>query len=359
MDTARPSSPTLLDVVRREIRARHMSLRTEGTYVYWVRDFVRFHGRRHPREMGPSEVEAYLSMLANRRRVAASTHNQALSALLFLYRAVLKVELPWLQNLQRPRRPLRLPVVLSVAEVSAVLSRMAGEYGLLARLLYGTGMRINEALQLRVKDVDFDRLTLVVRQGKGDKDRALMLPRTLAPDLRAQLAYSHSLWVRDRAEKAAGVELPHALARKYPRASESWSWHWVFPQATRSRDPRSGVLRRHHLFDQTFQRAFKRAVVAAGLADKPATPHTLRHAFATHLLQAGNDIRTVQELLGHADVSTTMIYTHVLKVGGMGVRSPLDALALSQVRPPPPHAEQDPAGYVAQRAGTARVSMPR
>lgn len=283
--------------------------------------------------MGPSEVEVYLSMLANRRRVAASTHNQALSALLFLYRAVRKVELPWLQNLQRPKRPQRLPVVLTVEEVTAVLSRMAGEYGLLARLLYGTGMRVNEALRLRVKDVDFERLTLVVRQGKGDKDRALMLPQALVADLRAQLGYSRSLWLRDRADKVAGVELPHALARKYPRASESWAWHWVFPQATLSADPRSGVRRRHHLFDQTFQRAFKRAVLASGIRE-PATPHTLRHAFATHLLQAGYDIRTVQELLGHSDVSTTMIYTHVLKVGGMGVRSPLDALAKGPALPP-------------------------
>jgi integron integrase len=326
MNTAGPSPPTLLDALRREIRVRHMSLRTEDAYVYWVRDFVRFHGRRHPREMGPAEVQAYLSMLANRRQIAASTHNQALSALLFLYRAVLKLELPWLLSLQRPRRPQRLPVVLTAGEVTALLSRMQGEHALLAKLLYGTGMRVSEALRLRVKDVDFDRLTLVVRQGKGDKDRALMLPQTLVADLRAQLAYARSLWLRDRADKVAGVELPHALARKYPRAPQSWTWHWVFPQATLSVDPRSGVRRRHHLFDQTFQRAFKRAAVASAV-HKPATPHSLRHAFATHLLQAGYDIRTVQEPLGHADVSTTMIYTHVLKVGGMGVRSPLDAMA--------------------------------
>ncbi len=334
MATAATPSPTLIDMLRREIRARHMSLRTEDTCVYRARDFVRFHGRRHPLEMAAAHVEAYLSMLANRRRVAASTHNQALSALLFLYRAVLKIELPWLDNLQRPGRPQRLPVILSVEEVAAVLSRMQGEHGLLARLLYGTGMRINEALRLRVKDVDFDRLTLVVREGKGNKDRALMLPQSLAADLRAQLGYSHSLWQRDRASQAASVELPHALERKCPRARQSWPWHWVFPQATLSVDPRSGIFRRHHLFDQTFQRAFKRAVSAAGV-HKPATPHTLRHAFATHLLQAGYDIRTVQELLGHADVSTTMVYTHVLKVGGMGVRSPLDVLARSAAAPAP------------------------
>lgn len=302
-----------------------MSLRTEDAYVYWVRDFVRFHERRHPRDMGPADVEAYLTMLANRRRVAASTHNQALSALLFLYRAVLRIELPWLENLQRPRRPQRLPVVLTVEEVTAVLAHMPVEYGLLARLLYGTGMRIHEALRMRIKDVDFDRLTLVVRESKGNKDRALMLPQSLVADLRAQIRYSHSLWLRDRASGVGGVDLPHALARKYPRAPQSWAWHWVFPQATLSVDPRSRARRRHHLFDQTFQRAFKRAVAEARI-NTPATPHTLRHAFATHLLQAGYDIRTVQELLGHSDVKTTMIYTHVLKVGGMGVRSPLDAL---------------------------------
>jgi integron integrase len=327
LDSDPPPGLTLLEAVRREIRARHLSIRTEQQYVYWVRCFVRHFQRRHPRELGAVEVEAFLAMLANERRVAASTHNQALSALLFLYRAVLKQELPWLDQLQRPRRPQRLPVILSVEEVQAVLARMNGEHALLARLLYGTGMRIMEALRLRVKDVDFAHRTLIVREGKGNKDRVLMLPQSLEDGLRAQLACARSRWLRDRADRCPGVELPQALARKYPRAGESWAWHWVFPQATLSRDPRSGVRRRHHLFDQTFQRAFKRAVVAAGLVDKPATPHTLRHAFATHLLQAGYDIRTVQELLGHSDVSTTMIYTHVLKVGGMGVRSPLDAMA--------------------------------
>ena len=322
-----PSEPrlTLLDAVRREIRTRHFSIRTEQQYVYWVRWFVRHFQRRHPRDMGAAEVQSFLAMLANERQVSASTHNQALSALLFLYRAVLKQELPWLDQIERPRRPQRLPVILTIEEVAAVLARMDGEHGLLARLLYGTGMRIMEALRLRVKDVDFERLTLIVREGKGNKDRALMLPQTLVADLRAQMACSKSLWARDRSERRAGVELPQALARKYPRAAESWAWHWVFPQASLSTDPRSGIRRRHHLFDQTFQRAFKRAAMAAQI-HKPATPHSLRHAFATHLLQAGYDIRTVQDLLGHADVSTTMIYTHVLKVGGMGVRSPLDAM---------------------------------
>jgi integron integrase len=323
---------TLLDAVRREMRTRHLSLRTEQQYVYWIRWFVRHHGRRHPRDMGAAEVQAFLSMLATERRVSASTHNQALSALLFLYRAVLGQDLPWMDGLQRPRRPQRLPVILTTDEVRAVIGRMEGTHALLARLLYGTGMRIMEALRLRVKGVDFARRTLIVREGKGRKDRALMLPDSLAGDLRAQFVSSRALWLQDRADRRPGVEMPEALARKYPRAGESWAWHWVFPQATLSRDPRSGLRRRHHVFDQTFQRAFGRAASAAGL-EKPATPHSLRHAFATHLLQAGYDIRTVQDLLGHSDVSTTMIYTHVLKVGGMGVRSPLDAL--TGVAPPP------------------------
>ncbi len=335
MDSAPTPGVTLLEAMRRAIRTRHLSIRTEEQYVYWVRWFVRHFQRRHPREMGAAEVQEFLAMLANERGVSASTHNQALSALLFLYRAVLRQDLPWMDQIERPKRPQRLPVILTVEEVQAVLARMDGEHALLARLLYGTGMRIMEALRLRVKDVDFARRTLIVREGKGNKDRALMLPDALADDLRAQLACSRALWLRDRADRRPGVEMPDALARKYPRAAESWAWHWVFPQATLSRDPRSGVRRRHHLFDQTFQRAFKRAVVDAQLR-KPASPHSLRHAFATHLLQAGYDIRTVQELLGHADVSTTMIYTHVLKVGGMGVRSPLDALCATRAAPADP-----------------------
>lgn len=262
---------TLLEAVRREIRSRHLSLRTEQQYVYWIRDFVRHFDRRHPPEMGAAEVEAYLSMLANERRVSASTHNQALSALLFLYRAVLKQGLPWLNQIERLRRPQRLPVVLTVQEVQAVLARLDGGHALLARLLYGTGVRIMEALRLRVKDIDFARHTVLVREGKGNKDRALMLPVSLAGELRTQLAVSRAIWLRDRADGRPSVELPDALARKYPHAAESWAWHWVFPQATLSVDPRSRVRRRHHLFDQTFQRAFRRAVLAAGV-HKPATP---------------------------------------------------------------------------------------
>lgn len=327
---AAPPAPRLLDQVRQRVRYLHYSLRTEEAYVYWVRAFVRFHGLRHPREMGQPEVEAFLSMLANQRQVAASTHRQALSALLFLYRHVLGQDLAWLENIGRPQSARRLPVVLTVQEVRAVLGALDGEHRLIGQLLYGTGMRLLEGLRLRVKDVDFAHRSIVVRDGKGGKDRVVMLPERLGASLREQLDRAHLCWERDRAAGRAGVQLPHALARKYPGAPMSWGWFWVFPQAELARDPRAEgdaeVWRRHHVFDQTFQRAFKRAVRAAGIV-KPATPHTLRHSFATHLLQSRYDIRTVQELLGHADVRTTMIYTHVLKLGGGGVASPLDALA--------------------------------
>jgi integron integrase len=326
-----PSLPALratrlLDQVRERVRYLHYSLRTEEAYVHWVRAFVRFHGcRRHPRELGAPDVEAFLSWLAAERQVAVATHQQALSALLFLYQKVLGLQVPWLHAIGRPQRKRRLPVVLSVDEVARVLGAMQGEHRLLAQLLYGTGLRITEALQLRVKDIDFEYRTLLVRAGKGGKDRAVMLPASLAAPLREQLARARLLWAADREAGAPGVAMPDALARKYPQAPASWTWFWVFPQGKASADPRSRTVRRHHLHDETFQRAFKRAAQLAGLA-APATPHTLRHCFATHLLHSGYDIRTVQSLLGHADVSTTMIYTHVLKVGGGAVRSPLDAL---------------------------------
>ncbi|GIX23527.1 MAG: integron integrase [Caldimonas sp.] len=318
-------STRLLDQLRERIRALHYSLRTEEAYVYWCRAFIRFHRLRHPAEMGGPEVEAFLTWLASERGVSVSTHRQALSALLFLYGKVLGVQLPWMDTIARPQPQRRLPVVLSAQEVATVLALMEGEHRLLAQVLYGTGMRLTEGLRLRVKDIDFAHRAIVVRDGKGGKDRVLMLPRTLEQPLREQLARAHALWVADRQAGRGGVEMPDALARKYPRAGASWPWFWVFPQAQHAVDPRSGVVRRHHLYDQTFQRAFKRALQAAGI-HKAATPHTLRHSFATHLLQAGYDIRTVQELLGHSDVSTTMIYTHVLKVGGGGVHSPLDRL---------------------------------
>jgi len=322
-------APRLLDQLRERIRLLHYSRSTEDAYVHWCKAFIRFHGRQHPKDLGGPEVEAFLTWLADERQLAPASHKQALSALLFLYTKVLGIVLPWMQEIGRPRVKKRLPVVLSRDEVSAALRHLHGVHRLFAQLLYGTGLRITEGLQLRVKDVDFAHSAIVVREGKGGKDRIVMLPQALVAGLREQLACSHDLWLADQAEGRGGVEMPHALERKYPRAGASWPWFWVFPQDHHATDPRSGVVRRHHLYDQTFQRALKRAVHAAGI-DKPATPHTLRHCFATHLLQSGSDIRTVQELLGHSDVATTMIYTHVLKLGGGAVRSPLDALALSQ-----------------------------
>ena len=315
----------LLDQLRERIRYLHYSIRTEEAYVYWVRAFIRYHGRRHPGEMGGTEVELFLSWLAGERHVSASTHKQALSALLFFFNKVLGKDLPWMKEIGRPLVKRRLPVVLSPDEVAKIFCLMEGEHRLFAQLLYGTGLRINEGLQLRVKDIDFGRATIIVREGKGGKDRAVMLPQRLIPALHEQLARARVLWSGDQDAGRGGVEMPDALERKYPRAGSSWNWFWVFPQATHSTDPRSGIVRRHHIYDQTFQRAFKRAIEQAGIA-KMATPHTLRHSFATAVLQNGYDIRTVQELLGHSDVSTTMIYTHVLKVGGGGVRSPMDSL---------------------------------
>jgi integron integrase len=315
----------LLDQLRERVRYLHYSIRTEQAYVHWVRAFVRFHGLRHPKGMGEAEVQSFLSWLAVERHVSVSTHRQALSALLFLYRQVFGKNLPWMDAMCRPQRKPRLPVVLSVAEVRAVLALLEGAHAVLAQLLYGTGMRITEALQLRTKDVEFDRQVIVVRSGKGDKDRVVMLPATLVAALKVQMQRAHGLWQADARAGRAGVHMPDALERKYPRAGASWVWFWVFPQAEHSTCPRTGVVRRHHLYDQTFQRVFARAVQCAGIS-RPATPHTLRHSFATHLLQSGTDIRTVQKLLGHSDVSTTMIYTHVLEVAGGAVRSPLDAL---------------------------------
>lgn len=312
--------------MRKRARYLHYSLRTEKAYLYWIRFFVRWHGLRHPRDMGAPEVEAFLTMLATQRHVSASTHNQALSAILFLYRHVLGLELPWMDGLQRPGHGRRIPSVLTSQEVSALLARMEGVIGVLARLLYGTGMRLMEGLRLRVKDIDFHRNAIVVREAKGNKDRVVMLPRSLVPELRAQLAAAHALWVADRASGCDGVAVPHGLARKYPSIGRTWGWFWLFPAPGLSIDPSSGAQHRHHLHEERLQRALRRAVAAAGL-QKRVSAHTLRHSFATHLLQSGTDIRTVQELLGHSDVSTTMIYTHVLKVAAGGTPSPLDALA--------------------------------
>jgi len=318
-----PAHPRLLDQLRDRIRFRHYSYRTEVTYVHWVRRFILFHGKRHPRELGASHVTSFLSSLANQSHVAAATQNQALAALLFVYREVLGIQLPWLTEIARAKRPRRLPVVLTRGEVHAILEKMQGTHALMARLMYGTGMRLSECLQLRVKDIELQRCEVVIRQGKGAKDRITMFPRSLVDTMNAHLVEVKSLYERDRGRRIAGVELPHALERKKPGAGKTWPWQWIFPQDHLSRDPRSGVVRRHHTYDQTFSRALRRATHQAAVV-KPVSAHTLRHSFATHLMEAGYDIRTVQELLGHKDVSTTMIYTHVLNRGGRGVVSPLD-----------------------------------
>ena len=315
--------PRLLDQVREAIRVRHYSYRTELQYVAWIRRYILFHGKRHPADLGGADVEMFLSHLANSRHVAAATQSQALAALLFLYRHVLNADLPWLSNVVRARRPKRLPVVLTRADVKRVLAQLDGVHRLIASLLYGSGLRVLEALRLRVKDVDLERGILTVRDGKGAKDRITVLPETLREQLRMQLSV-----VRDRHEYAkangfAGVELPHSLERKYPRAHLELGWQYVFPAMRPARDPRTGTWRRHHLMMETIQRRVKRAVQLAGI-EKPASCHTFRHCFATHLIEAGADIRTVQELMGHASVKTTQIYTHVLNRGGIAARSPLD-----------------------------------
>lgn len=323
-------STRLLDQVRERVRYMHHSLKTEKAYLYWIRFFIRWSatqsgGMRHPRVMGVADVEAFLSMLANERKVSASTHNQALSALLFLYREVLGIDLPWLNNIGRPQQTKRIPSVLTKDEVAGLLAQMEGVTALLARLLYGTGMRLMEGMRLRIKDVDFERHVIIVREAKGAKDRVVMLPHSLAPALRLQMLAARAQWEADRQVQRGGVEVPHALESKYPNVGFTWGWFWLFPSPTLSVDPRSGIERRHHLFEERLQRALKKAVAGAGIV-KPVSVHTLRHSFATHLLQSGTDIRTVQELLGHSDVSTTMIYTHVLKVAAGGTASPLDCL---------------------------------
>lgn len=315
--------PRLLVQMREQIRLKHYSIRTEQVYCEWVKRFIRFHLYRHPAEMGAAEVEAFLSDLAVRRHVSASTQNQALAALLFLYKHVLKLDLPWLGEVVRAKKPVRLPVVLSVSEVQQLLAQLQGDIWLIASLLYGSGMRLMEVLRLRVKDVDFARQAILIRDGKGMKDRITVLPQRLQQPLKQHLI---AVRARHQLELDAGrgdVYLPFALEKKYPNAPREWGWQYVFPASSLSVDPRSGAVRRHHVDEKRVQRSFKRAVEAAGIL-KLATPHTLRHCFATHLLESGQDIRTVQELLGHADVKTTMIYTHVLNHGGLAVLSPLD-----------------------------------
>ena len=320
-----PAGPRLLDRVRDAIRRRHYSRRTEETYVHWIRRFIYFSGKRHPAELGAPEVTAFLNHLASERNVAAATQNQALSALVFLYREVLAQPLPWLDGLDRAKRPSRLPSVLTVDEVTRLLASLRGMRWLMASLLYGAGLRLRECLRLRVKDIDFGYRQILVRDGKGGKDRVTMLPASVIDPLRRHLERVKALHERDLAEGYGDVELPDAIARKYPRAPYEWGWKFVFPSHKRSVDPANGAIRRHHVYENYLIRSVKQAVRDAGIA-KHVTCHTLRHSFATHLLESGYDIRTVQELLGHSDVSTTMIYTHVLNKGGRGVRSPLDRL---------------------------------
>ena len=316
----------LLDAVRLRLRARHYSLRTEEAYVGWIRRFVVFHGKRHPRDLGEPEINAFLTHLAVKDRVAASTQTQALAALLFLYRHVLEIPFPKLETLIRAKRPRRLPVVLTREEVRSVLDHLHGAPKIVATLLYGGGFRLLEALRLRVKDVDFARAQVTVRDGKGGKDRVTMLPQAVREPVLAHLAVVRELHRADLAAGFGAVFMPDALDRKYPGASKEWGWQWVFPAGGIGRDPRSGQAHRHHLHESVIQKAVKQAVRDAGI-DKPASCHTLRHSFATHLLESGYDIRTIQDLLGHKDVSTTMIYTHVLNRGGVrGVRSPADVL---------------------------------
>jgi integron integrase len=315
--------PRLLDSVRLAIRLRHYSYRTEKAYVDWIRRFVLYHGRRHPREMGGDEVTAFLSHLANDRHVSAATQAQALAALLFLYKRVMNVDLPWIGDVVRAHRPKRLPTVLTRDEARLVVAQMPGVHRLIATLLYGSGLRLLEALRLRVKDVDLYHRRILVRDGKGSKDRVTVLAVSASDSLQIHLANTRLL--HDHAVKGGfgGVELPCALERKYPRAHLQWGWQYVFPAARPSTDPRSGVLRRHHVHEESVQRQVRAAARAVGI-EKPVSPHTFRHSFATHLLEAGYDIRTVQELLGHKDVSTTQIYTHVMAPGKNAVHSPID-----------------------------------
>lgn len=325
LNAASIQKPKLMDRLRAALRVKHYSLSTERTYVQWVRRYILFHGKRHPADMGAAEVEAYLSHLAVQGQVSASTQNQALAALLFLYHHVLGVDLPWLDQLTRAKRSRRVPAVLSQQETMRLLRQVHGIEGLIIKLLYGTGLRLMEGLRLRVKDVDFDRGEITVRGGKGDKDRVTMLPASLADELRDAVTERARLHRIDLACGLADVDLPHALHRKYPQAAQQLGWQYLFASPTYSTDPRSGVIRRHHLHEDRIQRAMRAACRKARIV-KHATPHTLRHSFATHLLERGQDIRTVQELLGHAHVETTMIYTHVINRGGRGVGSPLDAL---------------------------------
>ena len=315
----------LLDIVRSVVRKKHYSIRTEQAYIKWIKEFILFHNKRHPKEMAEEEISAFLSYLASEKKVAASTQNQALNAIVFLYKQVLKIDLGEFGPIERAKRPEKLPTVLSKGEIQRLLSKINGTSGLALNLLYGTGMRLMECLRLRVKDIDFSRDQIVIREGKGQKDRTTMLPESLASSLKDHLSSVRELHDQDLANGFGEVYLPNALERKYPNAAKEWMWQYVFPSSKISKDPRSSKRRRHHMDDSSLQKAVKKAARLAKV-DKKVSPHTLRHSFATHLLENGYDIRTVQELLGHKSVQTTMIYTHVIQKGGMGVQSPLDVL---------------------------------
>jgi integron integrase len=323
MPLSTTSTPKLLDQVRDALRLRHYAIRTEQSYLDWIKRFILFHHKRHPNSMGVPEIEAFLSHLALQRNVAASTQNQARSALLFLYRHVLHQESLALDNVVQANKPQRLPSVLTRQEVQQVMEQLTGLHRLMAQLLYGSGLRLLECLRLRVKDIEFAKHQLIVREGKGDKDRVTLLPTSLIRPLEVQLAAVKLRHAADLAKGYGAVYLPYALAAKYPNAPTEWGWQYVFPADKLSVDPRSGQTRRHHYLESTLQKAVHQAALRTGIP-KPISPHTFRHSFATHLLEAGYDIRTVQELLGHEDVATTMIYTHVLNKGPLGVRSPLD-----------------------------------
>ena len=317
--------PRLMDRVRAALRVAHYALSTERTYCHWIKRYIPHHGKQHPLEMGAPEVEAFLSHLATAENVSASTQNQALHAVLYLYKHVLGIDLPWLDGITRARESKRLPAVLTQRETQALLRHVHGTSGTIIKLLYGTGMRLLEGLRLRIKDLDLERREIIVREGKGNKDRVTMIPASLVDELRDHLQARRMMHDKDLSTGHADVELPHAIARKYPQAGQQWAWQYVFAAATYSTDPRTGVYRRHHIGEWVIQRAVKAAARKAGIP-KLVHPHTLRHSFATHLLETGSDIRTVQELLGHSDVKTTMIYTHVLNRGGRGTVSPLDRI---------------------------------
>jgi len=322
---AQPNKPKLLDQARIAMRQRHYSLKTEKSYISWMKRFILFHNKRHPKDMGDVEIEQFLNHLVLKRGVSASTQAQALNAVVFLYKQVLEMEIGQFENLRKSNKPKRLPVVLSVSEVGQILSLLDGRNHLMASLLYGSGLRLMECIRLRIQDIDFDYSQLHVRNGKGQKDRVTTLPKSLFNELRNQMKQTRLIHQQDLEEGFGEVWLPPALSRKYPSAGREWGWQYLFPATKRSIDPTSSRERRHHLDEKVLQRAVKQAVRQSGIT-KRASCHTFRHSFATHLLERGQDIRTVQELLGHSDVSTTMIYTHVLNQGGMGVQSPLDTL---------------------------------